>query len=91
MIIILLFCNFKSIRNRKGYYSIKDVNRLHNWVQDELKLRGCHIDQFYIAPYFSENKNFNRKDEDLRKPNTGMIDLALNKWSINKKKIYHYW
>lgn len=70
----------------RGYYSIKDVNRLHNWVQDELKLRGCHIDQFYIAPYFSENKNFNRKDEDLRKPNTGMIDLALNKWSINKKK-----
>lgn len=70
----------------RGYYSIKDVSKLHNWVQDELKLRGCHIDQFYISPYFSGNKNFTKKDKNLRKPNTGMIDIALSKWGINKKK-----
>lgn len=70
----------------RGYYTINDVNKLHNWVQDELRLRGCHIDQFYIAPYYSGNKIYSEKDKNLRKPNTGMIDLAKKEWTINMSK-----
>ena len=46
--------------------------------------QGAHIDKFYIAPYFSGNK-YIKKRKKLRKPNTGMIDLALKEWNVNKK------
>ena len=70
----------------RGYYDINDVDKLHSWIQLNLKSNGSHIDKFYIAPYYKENKIFNQKDKKMRKPNTGMIDLANKEWSINMKK-----
>ena len=69
----------------RGYYSLKDVQNLHEWVQHQLNKKGSHIDKFYIAPYFAGNPKYNYKDKKLRKPNTGMIDLALKEWKVNKK------
>lgn len=69
----------------RGYYTKKDVDILHDWVQSQLSSKGSHVDKFYIAPYYAENKKYNLKDKKLRKPNTGMIDLALKEWKVKKK------
>ena len=43
----------------RGYYSLKDVNNLHNWMNSVFIDNGSHIDEFYYSPYykFSTNKN----------------------------------
>ena len=72
----------------RGYYSQKSVDTLHNWVQKRINKEGSHIDKFYIAPYYWGNKKFKIKDKRLRKPNTGMIDLAQKEWKIDKRKSF---
>ena len=61
---------------------------MHNWVQKQINKKGSHIDKFYIAPYYWGNKKFKLKDKRLRKPNTGMIDLAQKEWKIDKRKSF---
>ena len=70
----------------RGYYTEKDVNNLHDWAQKQLNKKGSHVDRFYIAPYYQGNKKYKLKDKKLRKPNTGMIDLAFKEWKIIKNK-----
>lgn len=70
----------------RGYYQQKDVNILHDWIQNQINLKGAHIDYFYSAPYFKNNKSFSHKDYLMRKPNNGMIKSALRDWNIILKK-----
>ena len=73
----------------RGYYSTKDVDKLHLWMKNELKKNGAYIDEIFYAPFFKKSKlNFTKKDEILRKPNTGMIDKANKSWNIEMKNSY---
>ena len=73
----------------RGYYSEKDVNDLHSWVNEKLNLQGAHIDEFVYAPYFKKSKKYSSKIEfRRRKPNVGMIEELSKKWSINFKKSF---
>ena len=72
----------------KGYYSEKDVIILHNYINHELKMVNAHIDEFFISPYHPNNINEYLNLSHLRKPQTGMLDLAANKWSIDKSKSF---
>ena len=45
--------------------------------------------KFFMHQIFNESKlNFTKRDELLRKPNTGMINKANEKWNIEMKKSY---
>ena len=71
----------------RGYYSINKVYKLHEWINKKLNDSGAHIDDFFIACYFKNSKKYSSlKELNRRKPNTGMIDEATNKWKINKNK-----
>lgn len=71
----------------RGFYTEKTVNKLHLWINDKLKKNGAYIDKFYYAPYFKDSKiKKYRKNFLLRKPNTGMVNLALKEWDIDLKK-----
>jgi len=71
----------------RGYYNIKDVIKLHNWINYELNKNGAYIDEFFYSTYHkSSKKKFTKKEKELRKPNTGMIKLAVSKWNILTKK-----
>jgi len=61
----------------RGYYTEKDLEKLNCWINNMLYKKGAHIDEFFHPPYFKHSliKKF-RKFLYLRKPNTGMIDLA---------------
>ena len=73
----------------RGYYSTQDVEKLHYWIKNELRKNGAHIDEIFYAPFYKKSKlNFTKKDELLRKPNTGMIDKANESWNINMRKSY---
>ena len=72
----------------RGYYKEEQVIQLHDWVQRVLKNFGAHIDKFYYAPYFSGNKKYCKKDKLLRKPNLGMIKMALKNWPIDMSKSF---
>ena len=72
----------------RGYYTKKDVDILHEKVNEELIKIGAHIDDFFCAPYFKDSKiyKFKKKDFLMRKPNIGMMLECKKKWDINIKK-----
>jgi D,D-heptose 1,7-bisphosphate phosphatase len=73
----------------RGYYNERQVKKLHNWMNEKLRKKGAHIDEFFYAPYFRFSKNIKyRKNRFLRKPNSGMILNCKKKWIINEKKSF---
>ena len=72
----------------KGLYSEKDVVLLHNYINNELKNINAHIDEFFFSPFHPENTKEYLDLSHLRKPDTGMLDLAATKWSIDKSKSF---
>ena len=61
---------------------------LHDYINDELKNLESHIDEFFISPYHPVNTNEYLHLSHLRKPETGMLDLAASKWPIDKSKSF---
>ena len=72
----------------KGFYNEKDVICLHSYINKELKSINAHIDEFFFSPYHPDNTKDYLNLSHLRKPNTGMLDLAATKWSIDKSKSF---
>ncbi len=71
----------------RGYYSKRDVEKLHNLINCDLNKNLAHIDEFVFAPYYKNSKiKFKIKDRLMRKPNTGMIDYLCDKWNIVRDK-----
>ena len=73
----------------KGLFSEDDVKKLHNFVQEELKKIGAHIDSFYYCPHHEEGTvaPYNVKCE-CRKPKPGMILQACKDFDIDVKQSY---
>jgi len=58
----------------RGYYSEKDVEILHGYLEEEVNKIGGHIDKFYYCPHHPEKGIGDyKKDCDCRKPNPGMF------------------
>ena len=68
----------------RGFYSEK---KFHKYMQDlslHYKKHSVHFDHYYFAPFYrnSEFKKYT-SGEELRKPKTGMIDLATKEYKLN--------
>lgn len=71
----------------RGYYKETDVKKLHQWLSNELNKKGAYIDDYFYSLYHeSSKKKFTNKEKKLRKPDIGMIKLAMVKWKILTKK-----
>ena len=58
----------------RGYYTVKDVDKLHNFINVRLKDYGAHIDQFFFCPHHPEAGLGEYKTEcNCRKPKIGMF------------------
>ena len=71
----------------RGYFTLKDVNELHRWVNLQLRKKNTKIDRFYVSTYhpkFSKQK----KNAYLRKPNPGMLIRAKKDFKIDFKKSF---
>ena len=69
----------------RGYYTERDVEILHNYINNELRKISTQIDEFFYSPYHPEISNPKYENmQHLRKPNIGMLQLAQKKWKFDK-------
>ena len=73
----------------RGFFTTKDVKKIHSYIQKKLKENEAKIDKFYFCPFHKDGivKRF-KKNSSLRKPNIGMFRLAQKKWNIDKKNSF---
>ena len=73
----------------RGYFSAKDVEILHKYVQSELRKIGTKVDKFFYCPFHKDGiiKRYKKKSK-LRKPDIGMFIKASKIWKIDKKQSF---
>tara|TARA_B100001057_G_scaffold183517_1_gene184199 strand:- start:314 stop:811 length:498 start_codon:yes stop_codon:yes gene_type:complete len=73
----------------RGYYNERDVEILHNHINKELRKISTKIDEFFYSPYHPDIANLKYENlQHLRKPNTGMLELAQKKWKFDKNNTF---
>lgn len=69
----------------RGYYTEAEVEKLHQYMNQELKKYNAHIDEFFYCPHYAKGSVEKYSiDCNCRKPKTGMIELAFSKYAISK-------
>jgi D-glycero-D-manno-heptose 1,7-bisphosphate phosphatase len=73
----------------RGFFKIKDVKKIHSFIQKKLKIYNTKIDAFYFCPFHQDGiiKKYKKKSS-LRKPKIGMFRLAQKKWNIDMKNSF---
>lgn len=70
----------------RGYYTEKDVQSLHEYINCELEKKGAHIDAFYYCPHHPvAGIGCYKKKCHCRKPETGMFEQACLEFPIDRK------
>ncbi|MBO5515020.1 MAG: HAD family hydrolase [Schwartzia sp.] len=69
----------------RGYFGEEDVKRLHEWMNDDLKRFGAHIDAFYYCPHLPNGSVAPYAMEcDCRKPKPGLVQRACDDFDIDR-------
>ncbi len=73
----------------RGFFTIKDVKKIHSYIQKKLKENDAKIDAFYLCPFHKDGiiKKY-KKESTLRKPRIGMFRLTQKRWKIDKKSSF---
>lgn len=63
----------------RGFYTLGDVDRLHDWMRGELGSAGARVDGIYTAPHHADalEDRWRHPDHPDRKPNPGMLLRAI--------------
>lgn len=74
----------------RGRFTLDDVNRLHQWVNQRLSDEmGITIDAFYVAPWHPGfHKNHNPILLHERKPGTVLFERAAERFDIDFKQSF---
>ena len=73
----------------RGFYDEEDVENLHSYINDELMKTNAKINDFFISPYHPESSTQKYDNlKHLRKPETGMLSQACEKWSVDIKNSF---
>lgn len=73
----------------RGYYTCQDVERLHEYMNEQLKKEGAWVDHFFYCPHHPVSGIGEYKKEcDCRKPGTGMFKMAEQYYQIDKGSSY---
>lgn len=68
----------------RGYYSEKDVETLHEHIQEILNENGAFVDAFYFSPFHpTAGVGKYLKESPCRKPGTLMFEQAIKKFGIS--------
>ena len=73
----------------RGYYSLKDLNKIHEKMIFLLREKNAKIDEIFFSPYHLKGKiePYNISHED-RKPQIGMFKKAHKKYKFDIKNSY---
>lgn len=74
----------------RGYYTEKDVEDLHNWMNRELlQKHNVLIDAYYYCPHHPTSGLSPYKTIcECRKPRPGLINKALSEFKIDRNRCY---
>ncbi len=69
----------------RGYYTVSDMEKLHNYMAQQVEKAGGKIEKFYYCPHLPEGKVAEFAVEcDCRKPKPGLILRAFEEYDIDK-------
>ena len=69
----------------RGYYTVDDMNKLHEFMAQHVAAAGGKIEKFYYCPHLPEGKIAEYAVEcDCRKPKPGLILRAFEEYGIDK-------
>lgn len=70
----------------RGLYDEATVVRLHDWINEQLRARGAHIDAFRYCPHHVVENGVERYAIacECRKPKPGMILDLLRHWPVDR-------
>ena len=69
----------------RGYYTVDDMNKLHDFMAQHVAAAGGKIEKFYYCPHLPEGKIAEYAVEcDCRKPKPGLILRAFEEYDIDK-------
>lgn len=73
----------------KGYFDEALLNKIHQYLLEQVKQKSAVIDKIYICPHHpAEGKGKYKLDCMCRKPKTGMIDSAKKEFNIDISKSF---
>jgi len=68
----------------RGYYTEKDFLKFSEWINEELRRHGAHIDATYYCPHHpTDGLGIYNVECDCRKPKPGMLLRAIKDWDID--------
>ena len=69
----------------RGYYTVEQMHKLHQYLNDRLKKDGAWIDRFYYCPHHPQHGiGEYKKMCRCRKPGTGMFEAARQRRNVMK-------
>lgn len=69
----------------RGYYTVGDMEKLHEFMAQQVAAAGGKIEKFYYCPHLPEGKVAEYAVEcDCRKPKPGLILRAFAEYDIDK-------
>ena len=73
----------------RGYYPEADIMKLHQWMNEQLREHGAHLDAIYYCPHLAEGKIRKYAIQcDCRKPRPGMLLRAQKDFDVDMSKSY---
>ncbi|AZL15672.1 D-glycero-alpha-D-manno-heptose-1,7-bisphosphate 7-phosphatase [Rickettsiales endosymbiont of Stachyamoeba lipophora] len=76
--LIIIITNQSGIA--RGYYTEKDLSKLHNWMTQEFQANNIHITEIYYCPHHPE---IDQEMCNCRKPASGMFEKAIQDYNID--------
>ena len=67
----------------RGYFNSKDVTNLHEWMNKILKKEDIQINDFFFSGDLPNNN-----PESRRKPSPKMINEAVEKYNLDKRRCF---
>ena len=73
----------------RGYYPEEDIKTVYDWMNKELAKIGAHLDALFYCPHHPQGKiPAYTQSCKCRKPDTGMVDEACERFHIDRSKSY---
>ena len=73
----------------RGYYTVDDMDKLHDFMAQQVAAAGGKIEKFYYCPHLPEGKIAEYAVEcDCRKPKPGLILRAFEEYDIDKEAAF---
>ena len=73
----------------RGYFTVQDIEKVNNRLNEMLKEKGAHIDAFYYCPHLPDGvvKEYTMECE-CRKPQLGLFKQAIKDFNLDPKICY---